>query len=279
MKKILFPTDFSPAAANAFRFAAEVALASGASIDLLHTYRVPIDYHIPASLIASIDAEEHEVVDILLQQTIRQYFDAHPGHEGRLQVNPKAVQGFTTDVILNFARTEGHDLIVMGTKGATGLAEVLLGSMTAGIIEDATCPVLAIPEQARFEGVGNVLYASDFLPKDYQSLHQLVAFAQLFGAHTHCVHISDDENYFIDDVSFDLMRDQYEEHFPKDTVSFKVLLGKGLEDGLMEAVGAHKADVIALTTRKRSFLDRLFSPSRTKRMAYHSKVPLLVFHE
>lgn len=279
MKRILFPTDFSETATNAFAFAVALAKASGATIDLLHTYRIPMDYHIPSELIDSMDKEEYEIVDLLLKQEINQYFEKHPEDVGKVNITQHAVQGFTTDTIIAFAEQHKEDLIVMGTKGASGLAKIFLGSMTAGIIESSKCPVLAIPEKAKFKGIHNLMYASDFSPKDYDSIHQLATFANFFGANVHCVHVSDDNNYFIDDVSFDLMRDEYQGLFPKDKLDFKVLLGKDLDDGLVEAIEGHQADIIAMTSRKRGFLEGLLSRSLTKKMAYQSKVPLLAFHE
>lgn len=279
MKRILFPTDFSDAAKNALAFAVALAKASGASLDMLHTYRIPMDYHIPADLIASMDKEEHEIVDALLARVVEQYFEAHPQDKGKVNIDTFAEQGFSSDVIINFAKKHQHDLIVMGTKGASGLAEVFLGSMTANVMERSKCPVLAIPQKAKFEGVANMVYASDFSPKDVDSIHQLATFAKFFDAKVHCVHVSDDENYFIDDVSFDLMKEQYQRQFPKDDLDFKVLLGKDLENGLEEAIGGHKADIVAMTTRKKGFLESLLSRSHTKKMLYRSKVPVLAFHE
>lgn len=279
MKSILFPTDFSPLADNALIFAGAMAHAMGASIELLHTYRVPLDYPIPASMLDEMDKDEHLMVEKILQNTISKYYEQHPEHKDSVKMTATAIQGFTADVIVENAEAHNHDIIIMGTKGASGLTEILLGSMASSIIDSAKCPVMAIPEKAVFEGIHHLVYASDFSAKDYDSIHQLAAFAKFFDAQTHCIHVSNDEDYFIDDVSFDLMEDQYKQYFPSDKVDFKVLLGKGLEDGLAESITGHKADVIAMTTRKRSFLDKLFSRSHTKKMAFHSNVPLLAFHE
>jgi nucleotide-binding universal stress UspA family protein len=278
MKKILFPTDFSATAANAFSFASALAQASGASISLLHTYRVPMDYHIPADLVQAMDKDEKETSLHLLERFMDKFYKEFPALDGVLKVDFHAVLGFTSEAIANEAQRLDADLIVMGTKGASGLSEVLLGSMAASVIEEAKCPVLVVPDGAVFSGISNILYASDFSPKDYNTIHQLVDFGKLFKAKTHCVHITNDEDYFIDDVSFDLMKEQYDDIFPKDKVDFKVLLGKNMEHGMQEAISAYNANIVAMTTRKRSFLEQLFSPSQTKKMAYHSKIPLLAFH-
>lgn len=59
------------------------------------------------------------------------------------------------------------NIICIGTKGATGLKKVLLGSNAAGIIENSCIPVLTIPEYGRYRGVKNRVYSRDLLHLDF----------------------------------------------------------------------------------------------------------------
>lgn len=279
MKKLLFPTDFSDTAANAFHYAVNLAEALQAELFILHTFRTPLDYHIPADMIEQMAEDEEKTVNRILHKLIENYKAEHPNTQ--INMIPLAVQGFTSEIIVKTAKMQDVDFIVMGTKGASGLEKIILGSMAATVIEEATCPVLAIPAEAQFSPFKQLIYASDFSPHDFESIRQLQNFAGLFDAKIHCIHVSDDENYFVDDVSFDLMRDSYLKAYPNSTdkVDFHVLLGKDLEDGLTDAIDTYQAGLIAMTTSKKTFLERLFSGSDTKEMAYHSKIPLLAFHE
>lgn len=275
MKKILFPTDFSPAADNALAYALAIAKAQGASLLLMHTYRLPLDYSIPPNIIDMMEKDEHAKVEQALMryaQGIKEKQDCQD-----VEVSTLAVQGFTSETIAGTAKSEGADLIVMGTKGASGVAGTLLGSMTSSVIGQAHCPLLVVPESAQYKPVSKILYASDFSPSDYPNIHQLLDFGKKFKASVVCVHISEDEDYFIDDVAFDLMKEQYIEVFPKEKVEFRVLLGSDLAKGMEEAVEHYGAEMMAMTTYKRSFISRLFSPSQSKKMAIHTKIPLLVF--
>ena len=282
MKTILFPTDFSDIANNAFDFAVRITEALQGSLIILHTYRTPLDYHIPANMIEKMAEDEHKTVMRILEKMIENYFEEHSDMKDKVEMKPLAVQGFTSEVVLEAAKGQDVDLIVMGTKGATGLEKIILGSMTATVIEEATCPVLAIPEGAKFNGFKQLVYASDFSPHDFESIKQLQSFGELFDSKIHCVHVSDDENYFIDDVSFDLMRDNYFREYPNaaEKVDFHVLLGTDLDDGLKDAIVTYNASLVAMTTRKESFFERILSGgSDTKNMAFHTKIPLLAFHE
>lgn len=281
MKNILFPTDFSDTAENAFRFAIGVAIAFEAHIDLLHTYKVPLDYHIPADLIQKMSRDEEKTVHLMLDKVIKDYFAGYPNARKKITIEPLAVQGFTADKILESAKKRGSDLIVMGTQGASGWSQALVGSMTSSVIERAKVPVLAIPEGAKFNGFQHIVYGSDFSPSDFGTISQLHEFGELFNSKIHCIHIADDDDFFVDDVAFNLMKEKYYEEYPKakNFVDFKVLLGDDVEDGLKDAVKAYKADLLAMTGRKQNFFERLFGHSDTKRMAYDTEIPLLAFQE
>ena len=77
------------------------------------------------------------------------------------------------------------------------------------------------------------------------------------------------------------MKENYFKSYPeaKEFMDFHVLLEENVQDGIKQAAEAYNADIIAMTYKKESFFERLFSGSDTKKMAYHSKVPLLTFHE
>ena len=281
MNNILFPTDFSPTADTAFQFAVALAKANEGHIDLLHTYRVPLDYHLPAEMIEKLSDDEHKSILGLLKKIIANFFRENPSAQQKITIEPVALQGFTSEVIAQAGKDRNSNLIIMGTQGASGLEKYFLGSMTTSVIDKTDIPVLAIPEGAVFKDFKNIIYASDFSPSDFEKLKQLHAFAKHFGSKTHCVHISDDEDYFIDDVSFNLMKENFFKEFPEtqETTTFKVLLGNNVEDGLKEAIDTYEADLLAMTTEKQSFFDRIFGGSDTKQMAYSAKIPLLAFHE
>ena len=172
MKTILFPTDFSDTAKNAFDYAIRIAEAIEGELLLLHTYRVPLDYHIPSNLLESMAEDEHKTVSKILDALIENYYKAHPEARTKVVMTPLAIQGFTAEVIVKAAETHQADMIVMGTNGASGLEKIFLGSMTATVIEQTKCPVLAVPQKASFEGFKQLIYASDFSPADFQSISQ-----------------------------------------------------------------------------------------------------------
>jgi nucleotide-binding universal stress UspA family protein len=143
IRSLLVPTDFSPGAQAALRFAVALARPLGASITVLHVYQLP-NYILPdgtailadAPTVARIDTEVAAALDGLRAQL---------ADEG-VAIRTEAVAGGTVDEIIRVARDGGHDLIVMGTHGYTGLKHLVLGSVAERVVRLAPCPVLTVRE-------------------------------------------------------------------------------------------------------------------------------------
>ena len=145
-KRILVPHDFSDDAAAALDFAVELAKQLGGELHLLHAYRMPLEIFSPygVAIPDSVMPEIREAASRRLKELSAQVKDAG------LQVQLHLREGPPADSIAEAARELGADLIVMGTRGRTGLAHVVLGSVAERTVRSAPCPVLTLktPEQA-----------------------------------------------------------------------------------------------------------------------------------
>lgn len=279
MKNILVPTDFSDNAQNAFVYALHIAHKLGATLTTLHTYTVR--YYTPSDtdLSAIQDMLENEV-DIEFEEykaaTEKLRKIAEELGFGEVNMNHLLRKGFVTEEILDVIAGEGIDLIVMGTKGASGLKEVIMGSNTAKVIENATCPVLAIPQDAKFTNITKVVYATNCDEHDNLIIERVYQFAQLFNAELNCIHIS-----FIDEAwdkeklkEFEKLTQQAKQ---TPSLNFEVIESESVIDGLKTYAKNNQVSVIAMHTHKRNFFERIFLASYTQKMAYHTHLPLLSF--
>ncbi|MDH5674808.1 MAG: universal stress protein [Myxococcales bacterium] len=144
--RILCPTDFSKTSLEALRYACRLARKLDAQIELLHVHHAPLQE-------ATVGAPR-EVSD--LDQSLRQQLEAELGKarsdlgplcEG-LQISTRLEVGTPYVVICNRASSEGADLVVMATLGRTGLAHLLLGSVTERVLRICEVPVLTVRVQA-----------------------------------------------------------------------------------------------------------------------------------
>ena len=139
-KRILVPHDFSDDAAAALDWAIELAGQLGAELHLLHAYRLPLEMFSPygVPMPASVMPEIREAARRSLEELKARVEAA--GLTGQIHLR----EGPPADAIVEAARELSADLIVMGTRGRTGLAHVVLGSVAQRTVRSAPCPVLTL---------------------------------------------------------------------------------------------------------------------------------------
>lgn len=277
MNKILFPTDFSDAAQNAFIYALHLADKFGAQITTLHAYELP------------------QVSDIELTPNLRKFYDNMDLYEFESYrdaipplVETARAHGFENvvmqhvlkkgdpeSVILDVAVGDAIDLIVMGTTGARGLKEIFMGSTTGEVMENAPCPVLGIPEEARFDGkLDNIAFTTKFGEEEQLTLHLLQKMFAAFEPNIHCLNV----DLAHTEVYTNKMEKFAAAFTDQSKLQFKVLDGTDIYDVITEYMEEQRVDLLAMVTHKRNFFAELFHYSKTKQMVYHSHTPVLALH-
>lgn len=141
VRRILWATDLSSVSEGAWRYAVTLAGVFDAEVVLLHAVQ-------PAEMAAFADHPVSRPAHSVEHYMIRIEEELERRRQGlealRLRARRKIVVGFPTETIVGQARAEQADLIVMGTHGRTGLPHAILGSVAAGVIRKAPCPVLAV---------------------------------------------------------------------------------------------------------------------------------------
>jgi universal stress protein A len=142
IRKILVPVDFSPHADRALQSAVELAKVFGAELHLLHCYQINLGGISPYGLAIpeSFDRDVRNAAQRKLDEWAEKARAG--GVEVAVHVSPM-FPGVTIPVV---AEEVGADLIVMGTRGLTGLKHVLLGSVAERTIRTARCPVLTVKD-------------------------------------------------------------------------------------------------------------------------------------
>ena len=195
MKKILIPTDFSENAWNALTFA--LALFANEKCDFLLFHVNPIVYSgaensviVPQHMLKeSVIKESQKKLTSLLGRIEKKFCNKNHNFKSL------AVYDFFIDAIkLQLAESE-VDLIVMGTKGATGLRKVTLGSNTGHVITKIKYPLLAVPENAQFNGLKQILFPTDYHTGiDINVLDDLKSIMSLNNSNLKIVHMVSKES-------------------------------------------------------------------------------------
>jgi len=146
LKKILVPTDFSEAAIKALVYAQAFAIQSTAEILLLHVVE-PVFHPIHGAEIVP----DRGLIQTELLNASREHRQEFSRKHATGGVPPKLIvaEGIAWEQILETAKTEAADLIILSTHGRTRLRQVLLGSTMERVVRHAGCPVLTVREQER----------------------------------------------------------------------------------------------------------------------------------
>jgi nucleotide-binding universal stress UspA family protein len=271
MPTLLFPTDFSAAAAHAFGFALALAEQMRARIVLFHAYHyslVDTDV-IPAELLEALEAEEH---DFALAQFQRYEAELQALHGKKVPISHRLVAGFGREEILREARTLKPDLIVMGTTGAHNALEAWFGSITAGVMEEAPCPVLAIPASFPLQQIKRIAYATDLLEKDRRVFYFLSQWAHMLRAELHCVHVVDEA---VSHREQQLLEEMHDTSLPFASPPLHVLSAKAVWQGLKSFIETQQVDLLAAMPHRRSLWDSLFHRSLTRQLFHEAGLPVL----
>lgn len=273
MKKIIVPTDFSIEAEHALRFACELNAKLKAEIVLHHSYVLPV-YATDLPVLLPSDEELYntskEALDALKSKLLRDYPD--------MRFSSLATGGFAEDEIPAAAEAEGAGLIIMGTKGASGIKEALIGTIAAAVMDKAPCPVMAVPEEASWRNLDRIVYATGYEEGDFTNAENLINLAKTLGAEVILLHVTSGKN----DRSFEFdaierFKERLVEETKYDRISFKLLDDRDVYHGVTNYVEEVRADMLAMTIRHRSLISKLFERSTTKRMAYHTRIPLIAY--
>ncbi|MGB5647819.1 universal stress protein [Muriicola sp.] len=281
MKNILLPTDFSENSWNAIRYILELYKAEACTFIILNTYTpvIPNNRFMASSLQPGvIDAGSRESSLRGLQEILDRINKNYKNRNHSF----KTLSSFNllVDEVKNIIDTESIDLVVTGTKGASGFDEVFLGSNTVRIIKAVrNCPVLTIPREFRYVLPQEIVFATDF--KRYYSaseLSPLMELAKSFKATIRIVYVQNEIKALSEIQQFNLsmLRKYFADidHYVH-TVSERNSVSKTLD------IFADELDIhlLAMLNYQHSYMERMTREPVVKHLAFHTQVPLLVIPE
>jgi nucleotide-binding universal stress UspA family protein len=286
MKTILVPTDFSPAAYNAARYAIHLAKKFNAGIDLCTAIKVPAESVMAAqvawpledydSLKKDAETEFEYLVEKLSQeeQAIDNQSSFHPTFR---YYNDR---GEVTDYVSDLVDEHKANIVVMGMSGAGSFSRFYLGSNSKEMIEKANFPLLLIPANVNFKEINKISFATDLSSQDIEILTSLAYFARPLNAEiliTHVIqenNINSDGQRKIDDF---LNNVTCKVNYPR--IYYRSIQSSGINEGLNWLTENGHIDIMAMVHRQETFFTKLLKSSHTQQMARSIHVPLLVFPE
>ncbi len=278
MKRILVPTDFSDEAKIALDLAIEIAQKTDATIKLVHVFEYPVATAYTALDVGGPDPIEGEVARGMMDKNKNQLDEmAAIARAKKVDIVEEVKIGNPFVNISGELKDEDVDLVVMGSKGASGLEEVLIGSNTEKVVRHAPCPVITVKRPVTLGDIKDIVFASDFKEDSPAFMEHTKNMQQLFDAKLHFVRINTLNNFEPDSFSKKRIQKWIKKNNLSDCTT-RVYNDISEEDGIIHYAEEINADMLALGTHGRSGLGRLFSGSLAEEVVNHAKRPIWTYH-
>jgi len=288
MKKLVVPVDFSENTECACNYAIHFAEKEETEIMLFHAYMYPIaSADMTDDVVDSSTLITPEIMDSIEKAAkagmkhLKNKLDKKLKDEGinTIHLKTKVMNGMAEYEILDICDTYHPDMVIMSSSGQGHKSGRILGSIALKILEHATIPVLTIPEDTEYAKIRNVLYVTDFDESDIYAVENLVDILDPFKVKIHCLHVEHSNKDLIDNMLMDYLKEHFEDEFKKGVMFFDMVQDKDVLKAVEEYIKDKEINLAALLHHKRGLLSKLFHPSMTKKVFYHTALPLLTFHD
>ena len=168
----------------------------------------------------------------------------------------------------------------MGTLGNAAIKEKLFGSITAKLISHLPVPILAIPLLYEWEIPKNILLAVNHFDEQPSTLLPIIELARLLGATLNVTIFTNEDtagavDYLQHKKDIDLFCRNMQHDFPELNIVPAPVYGHNFEDAITNYIAENPTEMLVMITHKRNFLESIFSRSMTRKMSYHTDIPLL----
>jgi len=265
MKTILLMTDFSDNAKNAIQYAINM-YGEEVNYILLNTYIVRENsgaFMSVADRIKEISEEELSNELTYIENKFSQY--------SNLNITTLSQRGGPIDSVNIIKSQHPIDLIVMGTKGASGLTKLLIGSVTASIVKETNLPVLIVPEKAEYQPIKKIVFAVDDFKMDDELLRPLTSMIQKEKSTLHLLNVVNKE-------ALNLNMEELKKLYGQNIV-IESVVGESVSEEIEKFATDNQINLITVVAHHNKFFDRLFHKSVSQELVFHAKLPILVLDD
>jgi nucleotide-binding universal stress UspA family protein len=284
MKRLLVPTDFSEQSAYAVDLACQIAQKTDGQVVVIHvldhtglfdfsagssTYPMmgnPAGLELDQQFLESLYTNAEEKCNKFLEPYMKEGF----------KIIKKIKIGSAFHYITEEINEDNTNLVIMGSKGASGFEEVLIGSNTEKIVRHAKCPVLTVKSKVNVDDVHDIVLATSFREEDSHVAEEIMKLQEVFKAKLHLVRVNTPNNF---ETTRKLMAraQAFVEENKISNYTINIYNDKVEEDGIIFFAQDIDADLIALATHGHSGLVHLLSGSIAEDVVNHAKRPVWTF--
>lgn len=274
-RRILLPTDFSKNAQNAIDYAMELYKNEVCEFYILNTYYIEA---YSMELAAVRDLEESKKKSIAgLTKSLNRLSKTDKGKNHQFHMVSEC--GSLIDVMSNLVDKRDIDIIVMGTKGATGSRMDIYGSQTVFAMEKIrNCPVMAIPLKAVFKEIQEIVFPTSYsLYFKRHDFRMLIDIVKITKSAIRILNVLDKEESLNEDQLNN--QNRLKDYFEGLEFSFHTLQDSNVQKTVNSFVKSRNSGMVVFINKKHNFFRSLLSKTMAKNLGYHSVVPVLALHD
>ena len=277
MKNILLPTDFSENSWNAIKYAIQLFEKDQCTFHVFNAY-TPVVYDLTYMLLASPaqfglrdpirEASREHLSE--LEKRISEEFGVNPNHTFETIARFETLISGIKELI-----EERHiDLVVMGTKGATGAKKILFGSNTVQVFSGIKHPIIAIPSNFDYVAPQEILFPTDLeVTFNEEQLHMLKEITVLHHSKINAMHVRTGHGLSAMQENNKLMLQTL---FGKMNFEFHDFDDMNIPVAINEFQDAHTVNMLAMINNKQSFFENLFFKDTINQIGFYLNIPFLV---
>ena len=275
MKSILLPTDFSNNSLNAIHYALELFRNERCEFFILNVQKASSFVSDDLMTMQSSTTIYQNLIETSKKSIKKIITDVKKKYKSENHVYHSIVDYDNfIDAVNQIIKAKKISLIVMGTKGATGAEKVIFGSNTVRVMQRCDCPVLAIPDNCKFKSLDKIAFTSNYLTLyKKEELKPLITLAEKFNSKIDVLHLTNGEHLTIGQEN---NRAFLDECFLNLNHEFINLAKKDLFETIEHYILYNDIDLLAMMSRKHSFLERLFTKHKVETFAFKVSIPFLV---
>lgn len=277
MKKILLPTDFSDNSINAIQYAMQLFKDEPCEFYLLNVFKIPYlaNEELMEQNVAELAALEEEMYETS-KEDLKNLLETLPENKNHRFETISDYNLFNL-AVHQVVEEKNIELIIMGTKGATGAKEIFIGSNTGDVIMRSSCNVIAVPENYTFQSPKEIVFPTDFqIDYDPKDIEPVISLAKMNETKIRIVHFSEKDE--LDEIQ-EQNKSRLTALLGNIKHDFYTLSSSDFEEGLNCFTQSRgNIDMIVIIGRHYGFFQRLFFKPKVRALSFHSTIPLFVIH-
>jgi nucleotide-binding universal stress UspA family protein len=277
MKTILVPTDFSPHALHAMKFAVRmIGDRTDVKLVFFHATETQVPERTPRNVYR--DLVEYELTQNWekLQKISKKVLKRLGLDDFPFEIDWIVKHGEFLDNVMDTIVEHQVDLVIIGKSRTNGIKKFFYGSESADLLEKSSCAVLMVPRKCKTRKIEKISLASITL-KMSSFFQDLVSFAEFFNAGIEIFHIHDpitDVEAFDEEGLVRRLKEKY--NYENISMSFTEAIESNTAEDIDSYVAHSHPSILSVASYERPWYERIFNASITKTLAFETEVPLLV---